>query len=230
MSDEEYRVGPGRPPRDKQWKKGCPSPNPFGRPPTKSHQGLFAKIDPMAARIFSFDQTQIIKRTPEGTVEITHGEAALAKLFKEAMSGDYRALRDYLKITEAAQKAKAEFELNHLGEAIAYRRFWLARFEYLEARGKRLPNVYPDPRDIEIGSDGSVEVYGPVDAEGRAMQEVVVRHRDEIIEALALMMGSPHLGEEDRKRIARSAKRKVSPLNKLLPPRLRRSVPRASTT
>ncbi|HEV8004167.1 MAG TPA: hypothetical protein VGP63_30160, partial [Planctomycetaceae bacterium] len=29
---EEYKVGPGRPPPDKRWKKGGPSPNPRGRP------------------------------------------------------------------------------------------------------------------------------------------------------------------------------------------------------
>ena len=29
---DAYKVGPGRPPRDKRWKKGGPSPNPRGRP------------------------------------------------------------------------------------------------------------------------------------------------------------------------------------------------------
>jgi Family of unknown function (DUF5681) len=29
---EEYKVGPGRPPPSKRWKKGDPSPNPRGRP------------------------------------------------------------------------------------------------------------------------------------------------------------------------------------------------------
>jgi Family of unknown function (DUF5681) len=28
----DYNVGPGRPPPDKRWKKGGPSPNPRGRP------------------------------------------------------------------------------------------------------------------------------------------------------------------------------------------------------
>jgi hypothetical protein len=29
---EDYKVGRGRPPRDRQWKKGGPSPHPQGRP------------------------------------------------------------------------------------------------------------------------------------------------------------------------------------------------------
>ena len=32
-SDSQYKVGPGRPPLESQFKKGAPSPNPKGRMP-----------------------------------------------------------------------------------------------------------------------------------------------------------------------------------------------------
>ncbi len=39
---EEYKVGPGRPPPDKRWKKGGPSPNPRGRP--RNEQSGFVPV------------------------------------------------------------------------------------------------------------------------------------------------------------------------------------------
>ena len=32
-SEPEYKVGPGHPPKEYRWKKGCPSPHPKGRTP-----------------------------------------------------------------------------------------------------------------------------------------------------------------------------------------------------
>jgi len=52
-NDDDYKVGPGRPPKEHRWQKGQPSPNPRGRPIKMDLEKMFAALDPFAEMALS---------------------------------------------------------------------------------------------------------------------------------------------------------------------------------
>lgn len=81
MSDDENKVGYGRPPKEHQFQKGGKSPNPNGRPRRSGRPDVV---------------TRIMKRRMNLTIEgrrqrVTYSDALILKMFHQAMEGDHRA-------------------------------------------------------------------------------------------------------------------------------------------
>lgn len=101
--ESEYRVGPGRPPREHQFKKDAPSPNPFGRPrkvprlpvPLQHHQDV--------AR--SLGKTLVI-----GGEEVPFSVVNLGLLKKKALSGHAPSMRFLAKLDLDTKKFFADRE------------------------------------------------------------------------------------------------------------------------
>jgi len=89
---EAYKVGPGRPPVDKRWKKGGPSPNPRGRP--RKEQTMLPDVRT------AFEQA-LNKRVavPRGDRRIlmTRIEVGFEQLLNQFAKGDRHARQDLMK-------------------------------------------------------------------------------------------------------------------------------------
>ena len=114
IAANEYQVGPGCPPPDKRWKKGCRSPNPRGRPRKK--QSMLPDVRK------AFEQAAN-KKVPvtrgDRKVLMTRVEMGLEQLFNQFAKGDRYARRDLM---EYADKLGIDFLAKHkqaLEEAIA---------------------------------------------------------------------------------------------------------------
>jgi hypothetical protein len=88
---EEHKVGPGRPPPDKRWRKGGPSPNPRGRP--RKEQSMV----PDLRKVF---EQAINKKVPvprgDKKVHMTRVEIGFEQLLNQVAKGDRHARRDLL--------------------------------------------------------------------------------------------------------------------------------------
>ena len=86
---EERKVGPGRPPQDTRWKKGCKSPNPKGRPRKDRSSGLDLKKALEQAL-----NEKVSVRRGDRIVSMTKGELGIQQLVNQYIQGDPRARRD----------------------------------------------------------------------------------------------------------------------------------------
>ena len=86
---EDYKAGPGRPPRDTRWKKGCKSPNPNGRP----RKDRSSAPDLKKALEQALNETVPVRRGDK-TVFMTKGELGIQQLVNQYAAGDPRARRD----------------------------------------------------------------------------------------------------------------------------------------
>lgn len=94
MADgEEYEIGFGKPPRENRFVKGV-SGNPKGRP--KGSMNLSTVINKIGG--------EPINVTENGRIRtITKNEAVVHQLMKKALSGDLRAMKDYLRLQQFSE-------------------------------------------------------------------------------------------------------------------------------
>jgi hypothetical protein len=88
-SREDYKVGPGRPPKETRWRKGAPSPNPKGRPRNNS------SLTPDVKRLFQDALNGKISLTRDGRrVTLAKLELGFEQLANQFAKGDRHARRD----------------------------------------------------------------------------------------------------------------------------------------
>jgi Family of unknown function (DUF5681) len=89
-SDKDvYKVGPGFPPNEHKWKKGCPSPHPMGRPKK------VASLKPDVKKIFEDALNEKISVTKaEKKIKLTKLALGLQQLATQFAKGDRYARRD----------------------------------------------------------------------------------------------------------------------------------------
>ena len=112
--EEDYKVGPGRPPRNTQFKRGSPSPNPRGRPRKEATMHLDAKKAFEKAINKKIRVSQADKK-----VFMTRIEAGLEQLLNHFAKGDRYARKDLMAY---ADKLGIDFLAAHrqsLEEALA---------------------------------------------------------------------------------------------------------------
>ncbi len=102
---EDYKVGPGRPPADKLWKKGGPSPNPRGRP--RKDQTM--RLDLREAFEQAINKKVAVPRGDK-TVLMTRVEIGLEQLLNQFAKGDRHARRDLM---EYADELGIDFLAKH---------------------------------------------------------------------------------------------------------------------
>jgi hypothetical protein len=89
-SDEDtYKVGPGRPPNEHKWKKGCPSPYPKGRP----KKVLSMKPDLKKALESALNEKVVITKDKKEMV-FTKAALGIQQLVNQFAKGDRHARRD----------------------------------------------------------------------------------------------------------------------------------------
>jgi Family of unknown function (DUF5681) len=148
---EEYKVGPGRPPPDKRWKKGGPSPNPRGRP--RNQQSMIPDVRK------AFEQAvnkKVLVPRGDRKVLMTRVEIGLEQLLNQFAKGDRHARRDLM---EYADKLGIDFLAKHkqtLEQALTpnYQAILEASF------ARRSGNVAPAPRALatpELLDDDAAE-------------------------------------------------------------------------
>ena len=87
--EEAYKVGPGRPPEQYKYKKGCPSPNPKGRPKKIPTMKLDVKKTLEAAL-----SEKVVITDKDKKVSLTKVALAIRVLVNQAAKGDRHARRD----------------------------------------------------------------------------------------------------------------------------------------
>jgi hypothetical protein len=93
-SDAEYKVGPGRPPREHQFKPGQ-SGNPKGakrKPPTIA-------LDLKATLEYALNKTVKLKQGEKERI-VTMAAAGIEQLVAQYVKGDHRARRDLIALTD----------------------------------------------------------------------------------------------------------------------------------
>jgi hypothetical protein len=93
---DDYKVGPGRPPKETRWKKGAPSPNPKGRPRNN------AALTPDVKKLFEDALNRKVPLTRNGRqTALAKLELGFEQLANQFAKGDRYARRDVF--TYAAQ-------------------------------------------------------------------------------------------------------------------------------
>jgi hypothetical protein len=138
---EEYKVGPGRPPPDKRWKKGGPSPNPRGRP--RKEQSMLPDVRK------AFEQAinkKVLVPRGDRKVLMTRVEIGLEQLLNQFAKGDRHARRGLM---EYADKLGIDFLAKRrqaLEEALTPN--YQAILDAFLARRSGAGNVAPAPRAL----------------------------------------------------------------------------------
>jgi hypothetical protein len=91
-SEDAYKIGPGFPPRESKWKKGCPSPYPKGRP----RNIPCMKPDFKKALEAGLNEKVVITRDKRQVV-LTKGMLGIQQLVNQFAKGDKNARRDLFK-------------------------------------------------------------------------------------------------------------------------------------
>ena len=136
---EEYKVGPGRPPPDRRWKKGDPSPNPQGRP--RKQQSMVP--DARKALEQALNKKVLVSRGDK-KVLMTRIDIGFEQLLNQFAKGDRYARRDLM---EYADKLGIDFLAKHrqaVEEALTPN--YQAIFDAAVARRSGTGNVAPAPR------------------------------------------------------------------------------------
>src|SRR6266702_4467324 len=119
-SESEYKVGPGRPPFETRFKKGCPSPNPKGRGRKD------ATIAPDLKKALEDALNKKVKvRKGEADVLLSKAVLGIEQLVNQFAKGDRNARRDLMDMAKelgvdllAGQKGKIEDVLSPGHDAI----------------------------------------------------------------------------------------------------------------
>ena len=220
----DYKVGPGCPPLETRWPKGCPSPNPRGRPRTKHLKSLSAVLDPLASHFLEFDRKATGILDSDGD-EITNGTAFLMSLHKRSLK-DNRAAELYQKGRQEAYQAQKDLNRAAFEGALAHRERYLDEFVKMASRGIAVPKILPDPRDLILEGDGNVRVVGPLNIEEKKVVDAAVDLRDRCLEIISEIHSKPPEIRKDFLDTRDYLRRKIYRLNRHIPPRLKMKIPR----
>jgi hypothetical protein len=95
LVDNEYKVGPGHPPKEHQWKPGCPSPHPAGR------KRKVASVLPDLKKIFEAEISKKVKAKQNGKdVQLSKLALGIVKLVNSFAQGDRHARKDFMEMAK----------------------------------------------------------------------------------------------------------------------------------
>lgn len=221
----DYEVGNCKPPKEHQFRKDQPSPNPSGRPPGSSKNRCIPTELNLVNKLLIEAGQKPIKTTRGGRVEeIPRITAAMEKLAAMGLGGSFPALKKFIEGSEAAYEKEAEFQRELLEVAIRYKEKWGPIFDSCIKRGLPVPNQLPDPRDVVIDGDGTVDIVGAVTAEMKEEQDEIQRWRDGELQRLNWAQREDGLDKifPDLPKKLSAMRRRIAKCNAYLPPRLRR--------
>lgn len=223
--DEASRVGaPNNRPEGTRWQKGCPSPNPHGRPRKRElNTFLPGKIFAWAAEFLDFDRSATGVQDASGE-DITFGKAFLRSLHKRALT-DNRAAALYEDMRKAAHEEETKLRLKLIEEMNYHRARYQPQFEQAEAMGQPLPKVYPDPRDIVLEGDGTVRFDGPTTHDEAKRLEYVLAMRDAALQAINSIVIDDPARRDELITVRDYLRRRIYRYNQFLPKHLCTRIP-----
>ena len=165
-SDPKYKVGYGKPPKERQFVKGK-SGNPQGRPPGKFKLSLSQAAQQPTNDIFLFENYRGVKvREGDKVTTMPAFQASTRSVVLASMKGDLRAHRYLAERVEKIEREKREKTQKEFDEVAALKAYWLREI----ANGRPFPKgCFPHPEDIRL-NPVTLEVWidGPTDAEDMA--------------------------------------------------------------
>ena len=214
---DEPPVGPGNPPKRYRWKKGDPSPNPAGRPPTKKKAHMMKKPEGFDEMVLKLGAKTTRGLTGE---DVTLIEAVYRRLIELAIDKEKPSLKALLmvlkthrEVDEAADKLRSDAA----AAAFGYKDNMTMRLEHARKTGSYIDEPIPHPDDIIVTRERELIFVGPMTPEEHVQMKQRLAHRDLMLEhAMKLTPGEPH-----RDKLIRKLCRVWNGLNELLPPRLR---------
>lgn len=224
--EEPDKVGPGNPPHEYRWKKGCPSPNPGGRPRTRDREKMLEDLDPDAAMVVKVAE-QLLADNSISVRELALRQLAgivVAKPGKVTDSVRLAAIKLFFEYDARARKVLAAEKERQFHAAMDFKEYWTPRFRRWEKEGRGPSKVLPHPDDVVIHSDGTAEFVGPVTPAQQAAVEIALIHRGFISDCYKDGDVLP-VGAEGT---LRSLRRRWNKLNKAVPPRLRLPFPKVT--
>jgi uncharacterized protein DUF5681 len=141
---DDYVVGPGRPPKETRWKKGCPSPYPKGRPRNN------AALTPDVKKLFEKALNRKVVMTRNGQqVALAKLELGFEQLANQFAKGDRHARRDVFIYA-------AQLGVDFTGNAQALK-------EALAPNYQEILDAYSRRRDPAAGRQEDERVLAPAD-------------------------------------------------------------------
>ena len=221
--EKPYRVGPGCPPREYQWKPGQPSPNPAGRPRKKPKELLSVLGTPLEDMIIRLGLEKMLVREGGVQSELPAIEANVRMIRRRAMQGHSRDQDKFLKIYAEALRSKKAYAESILEAAARHKYLWSEKFALAEKRGLPVPNVLPHPQDVIIHGNGNIEIVGPVSYEQLKALEDCLEYRDDLIKVIDIVKERLDIDPDNTtaQRILRGLRRRMNKIQNVIPPRLR---------
>lgn len=222
----EPPVGYGNPPKHTRFQKGQ-SGNPKGRPPKSHLPSLFKQLDPLNALVLEQANRKLTVRTAHGDITLSQIEAALDRLYKMAMGGDFRSLVTYLELAKSAQDAQKELT-QEVFRAVLLHQTYTEPFETAEREGKPVPKVLPHPKDVIIdlsNDDYPVQIVGPSTWTEQAKVEEWKQERDQADWTLKQLRMQDDIDQEELDFLIPRIEENRAKWNHALPPRLRKPPP-----
>lgn len=225
-NDDDYKVGPGRPPKEHRWRKGQPSPNPRGRPIKKDLEKMFAALDPFAEMVDRLNSREIM--SAGGAVQIREANYRLMMEMAHSPKTPAKVRADMLKTLSAIDK-EAQAVLDRAKEkqfnaALDHKERWDPAFRQAAMMGQKPPAILPHPDDVIIAQDGRVAIVGPKTPQEQKYLEFQLSQRRVLTDLFEQIRADKlHV---DRMSLLRSFRRRLSAINKEVPPRLHAPVPR----
>lgn len=166
-----YRVGKGKPPVERQFKKGT-SGNPNGRPLKKKVPSLKFSLDPYVEAVLSEGARMVTVREGEATTELSTFSASQRRLGIKAMSGDVRAIKLYSEMNQAAQEKRLQESFRAYTLVMEYKETWAPVFAAAKKKGRLPPAQLPHPDHVIFCYDtGLPKFTGPQDTKAKEMWE-----------------------------------------------------------
>ncbi len=178
---QDGEVGYGKPPAWSRFQKGK-SGNPRGRP--KKARAMRFRFDaagnPTDCLILEEAYRLVTIREGDKTIELPAIQASARSLGISAMKGSRLAQRDFAKLAREAEERQQKSQSEALTIVLQYKAVWQDEFDYCRLKGRALTQAIPHPDDIIVDMmTGEIRVEGPVDEQGKARLDAILKRRAE---------------------------------------------------
>ncbi|WP_298309125.1 DUF5681 domain-containing protein [uncultured Erythrobacter sp.] len=198
MSDDDYEIGYGKPPKHTRFKKGH-SGNPAGRPRgaknKKPPKGIMKTIGELMRN--EAERTVTISENGE-RIEVPIAQVILRKMAADAAKGSDRARKEFLTLALATQKQQIQERASLFEAVINYRHNAWQELERCKMLDIDPPELVPHPSNVDICMrTGAVTITGPIDVgEQRQLEKWQARKSDFEAE-LRVLHDELELAEDD---------------------------------